>query len=305
VRGFLNIDKPAGITSFDVVRAIRRASGVRRVGHGGTLDPLATGVLPVAVGDATRLIEALAGARKGYVAEITLGVETDTDDADGEVTARARAEAVTALTAERIADALSAFVGEHEQLPPVYSAIKRGGQPAYRAARRGEAVELTPRAVVAHALRLLAYQRDTCRVEIDCGKGYYVRALARDLGRVLGVGAHVSALRRTRVGPFAVERATPLVEATARLEARDGLETLLHAPDVVLDTWPAILLASDDVGSIRQGRAVSLPANGPVTPGVRARAYGPEGHLESIAMALEAGSWRPIRVFPPEIAMDS
>jgi tRNA pseudouridine55 synthase len=305
MRGFLNIDKPAGMTSFDVVYAIRRASGVRRVGHAGTLDPLATGVLPVAVGDATRLIDALMDARKGYTAEITLGVETDTDDAEGEAIARVDAAVVEALTSQDIATALGSFVGEQQQLPPQYSAIKRAGVPAYRAARRGETVELASRVVVAYALRLVRHEGPICTVEVECGKGYYVRALARDLGRALGVGAHVSALRRTRVGPFAVERAIHLTEGTSRLAAGDDLETLLHAPDAVLTALPAMLLDAPELTMLRHGRTIAPVLLRGVSIGTRARAYGPSGRLAAIAEYGESAVWRPVRVFPPDVMDDS
>jgi tRNA pseudouridine55 synthase len=293
--GFLNIDKPTGMTSFDVVRAVRRASGVRRVGHAGTLDPLATGVLPVALGSATRLVDALVDARKRYTAELRFGVETDTDDAEGTVTAT---RDTAALGAEAIAAALAGFVGEQLQLPPAYSAIKRSGQPAYRAARRGEAPALAPRRVVAHALRLTACAPPSATIEIECGKGYYVRALARDLGRTLGVGAHVTALRRTAVGPFEAARAVPLDRALARLDA-GAYETLVHAPDAVLTTWPAILLSSEALHHARQGRSFELePRPGAaIAGGVRARAYAPDGRFAALVRSAEPPRWSPYRVF--------
>ncbi len=277
--GFLNIDKPSGMTSFDVVRAIRRAAGVKRVGHAGTLDPLATGVLPVAIGgDATRLIDALVDARKAYTTELTLGIETDTDDAEGESVA------------------LAQFVGEHAQLPPQYSAIKRAGVPAYRAARRGETVDLMPRVVTAHALRLVSRDGAQCCVEIECSKGYYVRALARDLGRALGVGAHVSALRRTQVGPFGAARAVPLAAAVSRLEAHDRLDALLHAPDAVLTGWPAVLLDAVEVAEVRFGRPVAPPLCADAPPeGTRARAYDFGGSLVALT-EYRGGRWQPVRV---------
>ena len=300
MRGFLNIDKPAGVTSFDVVRAVRRASGVRRVGHAGTLDPMATGVLPVAVGDATRLVDALVGARKRYVGEVTLGVETDTDDADGEVTAHAGSAAVAAIDTAAIEAALAAFEGEHEQLPPAYSAIKRAGVPAYRAARRGEAQPLDPRPVVAYRLTLLAHEGDRVTIDVECGKGFYVRSLARDLGRVLGVGAHLSALRRTAVGAFTVERAVALDQACARLERGDAddVATLLHAPDVVLASWPAIVLGGATVEELRLGRTVAPePLRAPSEGRSQARAYGPDGRLVALVEAVEGRAWHPYRVF--------
>ena len=298
MRGFLNIDKPSGMTSFDVVRAVRRASGVKRVGHAGTLDPLATGVLPVAVGDATRLIDALIDAPKRYTAEVTLGAETETDDSEGEVVARADAALVTS---EQVTEALAQFTGWQWQTPPAYSAIKRGGVPAYRSARKGETLELEPRQVVAHALTLVAYEAGRCVIDVRCGKGYYVRALARDLGRALGVYGHVSALRRTAVGPFTAARAVPLAEATSRLERHD-VATLLHAPDSVLAHWPAVILDRREAGEVRLGREVSPPprAWGAVTPGTRARAYSLDGVFVALTEATDGQRWHPHRVFQDE-----
>ncbi len=293
--GFLNIDKPPGITSFDVVRAIRRAAGVRRVGHAGTLDPLATGVLPVALGEATRLVEALTDASKRYTAQITFGVETDTDDAAGVAVAT---RDIGALDGPAIAATLALFVGEHPQVPPAYSAIKRGGQPAYRAARRGQPLQLAARPARADALRLTAFAAPVATVDIECGKGYYVRALARDLGRALGVGAHVSALRRTAVGPFAAERAVPLALAVERLEA-GAIDALVHAPDAVLTGWPAVLLGPDELRAARQGRTLELePRPGAtIQPELRARAYGPDGRLAALVQAASSRTWHPYRVF--------
>jgi tRNA pseudouridine55 synthase len=299
MRGFLNIDKPAGMTSFDVVRAIRRASRVKRVGHAGTLDPLATGVLPVAVGgDATRLIDSLVDASKRYTAAVSLGVETTTDDSEGEPVASADASGVMR---EEVAAALARFVGIQWQTPPAFSAIKEAGVPAYRVARRGEARTLQPREVVAHSLVLTGYEAGRCVIDVHCGKGYYVRALARDLGRALGVYGHITALRRTAVGPFSVRQATPLDEAVARLE-RLEVETLLHAPDAVLVDWPAILLTPDEVSEVRMGRSVAPPPRSdvPVEPGKRARVYDPKGVLIALAERLDGTQWHPYRVFAAE-----
>lgn len=298
MRGFLNIDKPSGMTSFDVVRAVRRASGVKRIGHAGTLDPLATGVLPVAVGDATRLIDALVDTSKRYVAEVTLGAETTTDDSEGEVRATAAPDDVSEA---EIRTALEAFVGRHSQTPPAFSAIKLAGVPAYRSARKGEAPELQPREVVAHSLTLVEYDAGRCVIDIHCGKGYYVRSLARDLGRALGVYGHVSALRRTAVGPFSIERSTPLAVAVDQLSRRE-MATLLHAPDAVLVDWPAILLGRAELADIRLGRSVapSRRAPGAIEAGTRARAYGPSGFLAALTEAAEGGQWHPYRVFSDE-----
>lgn len=298
MRGFLNIDKPEGMTSFDVVRAIRRASGVKRVGHAGTLDPLATGVLPVAVGDATRLIDALVDASKAYTAEITFGAETTTDDAAGEVVARADPGTVTRGEVEA---ALEGFVGVRLQTPPAFSALKLDGVPAYRDARQGAPREMAPRQVTAHALTLRRFEAARCVVDIECGKGYYVRSLARDLGRALGVYGHVSALRRTRVGPFRVERAVPLADAVRRLEVRD-VDTVVHAPDAVLLEWPAVILGPNDLDDVLLGREVALETRmtASVEAGVKARAYTSEGAFVAQVEATEALRWHPYRVFRSE-----
>lgn len=299
MRGFLNIDKPSGMTSFDVVRAVRRASHVKRVGHAGTLDPLATGVLPVAVGgDATRLVDALVDATKRYTAEVTLGIETTTDDSEGEAVASAEASDVTR---DEVAAALAGFVGIQWQTPPAFSAIKEAGVPAYRVARRGEARTLQPRPVMAHSLALTAYEAGRCVIDVHCGKGYYVRSLARDLGRALGVYGHITALRRTAVGPFTVRRSTPFAEAIARLERLD-VETMLHAPDAVLVDWPAVLLTRAEIADVRMGRSVApIPrSHAPVEAGRRARAYDSEGILIALAEWSEDALWHPYRVFADE-----
>ena len=236
--GFINVHKPPEMTSFDVVRAIRRAAGVRRVGHAGTLDRPATGVLPVGIGNATRLIDTLVDARKRYRARITLGVETDTFDAAGEVQARSDTSGVTGADLEA---ALHAFRGELMQTPPAFSAIKLDGERAYRAARRGEQPHMEPRPVTVYALDLVETALPDFEIEVECSKGFYLRALAHDIGQTLGVGAHLAALCRTAVGPFAIEDAVPLDDAVRALEA-GAIEDLVHAPDAVLAAWPAVIL---------------------------------------------------------------
>ncbi len=295
--GFVNVDKPPDVSSFDVVRAVRRASGVRRVGHAGTLDRPASGVLPVAIGPATRLIDSLMEARKGYRATITLGVETDTYDAAGEVTGRSDASGVTRAAVEA---ALEAFRGAFEQTPPAFSAVKLDGERAYRAARRGERPEMRPRPVEVHSLRLLGAPLPELDVEVECGKGFYMRSLAHDLGRALGVGGRLERLRRTAVGPFEAAAAVPLGDAVRLLEA-DAVEDLVHAPDAVLTDWPAVILGRRSVALARQGRDARPPAPlgaEPARVGVRARGYGPDGRLVAL---LECGPipgvWRPYRVF--------
>ncbi|MEX2446821.1 MAG: tRNA pseudouridine(55) synthase TruB [Dehalococcoidia bacterium] len=306
MRGFLNVDKPPGMTSFDVVRRVRRAAAIKRVGHAGTLDPAATGVLPLALGEATRLVDELVGAGKRYHAEVLLGRTTDTYDLDGEVTAERDASHVTREAVER---ALQAFVGEIMQTPPAYSAVKRGGVPAYRAARRGDPLALEPRPVVVYDLDILDVTPVDGRLarvvlDVQCGRGFYVRSLAHDLGEVLGTGGTLSALRRTQVGPFQAADATPLDTACAMLEA-GATERLVHAPDVVLPGWPALILGAEQTARVRQGLEVSAPlaagssaARAGRTQQRQARAYGPSGDLVALLeQAAGAGLWHPYRVF--------
>lgn len=215
--GLIIVDKPAGLTSHDVVARIRRLARTRRVGHGGTLDPMATGVLVIGVGRATRLLTYVIGARKGYAATIRLGQATVTDDAEGEITASVPADGVTD---EAIRTGLAALTGEIAQVPSAVSAIKVNGQRAYARVRAGEEVALAARPVTVYRLDLLAVRRAPGLVDLDvdveCSSGTYIRALARDLGTALGVGGHLTALRRTYVGGFRLEEAHTLDELAER-----------------------------------------------------------------------------------------
>ncbi len=307
MRGFINVDKPRGITSFEVVRRIRRAARTKKVGHAGTLDPNATGVLPIAVGEATRLVDELVGARKRYTAAILFGVETDTYDVEGEVLAARDASGVDEA---RMREALAGFLGEQMQVPPAYSAVKRAGVPAYRAARRGDPLTLEARPVVTYALDILSLDRSepsrpVLHLDVRCGKGFYVRSLAHDLGALLGTGAHLAGLRRTQVGPFVAETAIALEEAVARLDAGEGSAIVLP-PDVVLEDWPVVNLTASQATRCRQGLDVSLVANDYVaTPGAtRVRAYAPDGTLIALLTPSSVlGAWHPFRVFPPETSI--
>jgi tRNA pseudouridine55 synthase len=216
--GLVVVDKPGGMTSHDVVARVRRLARVRRVGHGGTLDPMATGVLVVAVGRATRLLTYLSGAGKGYAATIRLGRSTVTDDAEGEVTAEVPAGEVTD---QRIRDGLAALTGELDQVPSAVSAVKVGGRRAYQRVRAGERVALAPRRVVVSRLDLRSIRRDSAGlidvdVDLACSSGTYVRAIARDLGAALSVGGHLTALRRTFVDGFRLPEATTLEDMERR-----------------------------------------------------------------------------------------
>jgi tRNA pseudouridine55 synthase len=254
----LVVDKPIGLTSFDVVRRVRRAAGARRVGHGGTLDPAATGVLPICMGEATKVAQFLLDADKQYDFTVCFGVETDTDDAAGAITARHDAGSVDEAAIQR---ALEPFRGAITQVPPSYSALKRAGRPLYDYARAGEAVEAAPRNVVIHELALTSFAGAAAvALTMRCSKGTYVRALARDLGRALGVGAHVTGLRRTRSGPFALADARPLAEVLAALEAGDRPALPLVEPAAALGHLPRRTVTESVARDVRMGRRIPAEA---------------------------------------------
>lgn len=289
LHGFLVVDKPAGWTSHDVVARVRRLVGERRVGHAGTLDPAATGVLPLAVGAATRVLEYLAGADKTYRAEVTFGVETDSLDGDGRVTGRGDASALTEPT---VADLLPAFRGPLAQIPPMHSAIKVDGRRLYELAHRGEEIERAPRPVVVSRLDLLVWRPPVATLLVDCSKGTYVRSLARDLGTAAGCGAYLSDLVRLRTGPFTLCEAITLGEL-AEAELPWAWPELATHPDAVLADWPALLLDERAGADWRLGKPIPAPlgATGPC------RAYGPDGEWLGVGAADDAGgAWRPLKV---------
>jgi tRNA pseudouridine55 synthase len=219
IDGFLVIDKPRGLTSHDVVQRVRRIAKQRRVGHLGTLDPLATGVLPIALGEATKLSQLLTHGAKSYRGKLVLGVETTTYDREGEVVAERPGPWPTRAVLEK---SLAEFVGEIDQVPPPYSAVKQGGEAAYVRARRGEEVVLEPRRVTVSRLELVQYEPPVVALEVDCSAGTYLRSMAHDLGVALGTGAHLAELCRTRSGPFTLEQSVTL-EALEQLGS--GLES--------------------------------------------------------------------------------
>jgi len=225
--GLIVVDKPQGITSHGVVSRMRRICGTRKVGHGGTLDPMATGVLIVAVGKATKLLTYVSGLDKSYAATIRLGQATVTDDAEGDVTASADASAVAE---DAIRAGLAAMTGEIDQVPSAVSAVKIDGQRAYKRVREGEAVELKARRVTIASIDVLAIRREDPFVDVDvdvsCSSGTYIRAIARDLGAALGVGGHLTALRRTRIGGFGIDTAATLEALAERAEAGEPLGAL-------------------------------------------------------------------------------
>jgi tRNA pseudouridine55 synthase len=294
VDGWVVLDKPTGMTSTHAVSVVKRAFAARKAGHAGTLDPLASGVLPVALGEATKTVPFVMEGRKAYRFTVRWGVETDTDDAEG----RAIATSAVRPTATAIRAALPAFTGVIMQTPPQYSAVKIAGERAYDLAREGEEVALEPRPVDIARLDLVAVpDSDHSEFEAECGKGTYVRALARDLGRALGSYGHVVALRRTAVGPFsdalavgveALPQPPPAPAAVADM-------TVLRPVELGLGALPALTVSRADAARLARGQAVLLRGRGaPVISGwVSVSA---EGQLVALAQA-EQGELRPRRVF--------
>ncbi|WP_372458695.1 tRNA pseudouridine(55) synthase TruB [Agromyces mediolanus] len=274
--GILLVDKPQGITSHDVVARVRRLAGTRRVGHAGTLDPMATGLLLLGVGGSTRLLHYLVGLDKQYLATIRLGWGTTSDDAEGEPYPAAEPSRVAAVTDAAIAAGMTALSGEIEQVPSSVSAVKVDGRRAYDRVRAGEQVELAPRRVTVSAFELLETRRADDHldldVRVDCSSGTYIRALARDLGAGLGVGGHLTALRRTRIGSFPVEQAAPL----------DGLDVaarVLSPADAASRALPVV--AIDAQQTIDLGHGKRIPA-GDAPPKQPLAAIGPADRLVAI-----------------------
>lgn len=285
--GVLNIDKPTDITSHDVVQQVRRVAGLRRVGHAGTLDPLATGVLVVCLGRATRLVEYVVGRPKRYVATIRLGRVTDTYDADGEVV---QERPFAHLTPSDIAAALDPFRGHIQQQPPMYSAIKKDGKPLYELARQGIEVERKSRRVTIYHLTLDDVALPHITITVGCSTGTYVRSLAHDLGAALGCGGHITALRRTAVGDFTAETAVSLDTLTP-----DTLSHHLHPIDRAVHHLPRVTLPADDARALLHGQIV--PGQNHTADTALARAYDQTGQFLGIVTGTPKG-WQPRKMFP-------
>ncbi len=295
--GFLNVDKPAGWTSFDVVAFLRRESGVRRVGHGGTLDPAAEGVLVVALGQATRFLEYLLEARKSYRAQVRLGVVTDTYDGEGEVI---RSADPSSVTREMVESALAEFRGVISQVPPMFSALKRDGVPLYKHARAKQEVEREARTVEVHRLNLVDFAPPSFTVEIECGHGFYVRSLAYDLGERLGCGAHLEKLTRTAVGSFDHGSSVGMEALREAFHSGSWLRLLLPLDSVLLQCHAAILGERNE-SELRFGRALNLAAADEervrfLSAGTPCRAYSVDGRLLGLLSYAEDAVWQPKKV---------
>lgn len=295
----LVVDKPAGLTSHDVVGRVRRLAGTRRVGHAGTLDPMATGVLVLGIGRATRLLTHLVGLDKEYTATIRLGQATVTDDAEGEILAAEPGPDPAAITGQRLDAALARLTGDIEQVPSAVSAIKVDGERAYARVRSGEHVELAARPVTVHRLQALdtravtAGERTVLDVDVVAAvsSGTYIRALARDLGRDLGVGGHLTALRRTRVGPFGVDGAHPLDDLLAAGGlAAGGVDARISPAAAAQRLFPVRQVDREEATALGHGRSLS-----PTGTEHLVAALGPEGDLVALLQDTGAGA-RPILV---------
>jgi tRNA pseudouridine55 synthase len=296
--GILVVGKPAGPTSHDVVAIVRRLTGVRRVGHGGTLDPFAAGVLPVFLGHATRMVEYHLADEKAYRAVVVFGASSTTDDRDGELTPGA----VPVPDRGAAEAALSPFRGPIEQVPPDYSAVHIGGRRAYELARHGRKPELRPRSVTIHELTLTGWdvadpERPAATLEIRCSAGTYVRALARDLGAAIGCGAYLGALTRTASGPFRLDGARPL-DAVREALANGRAGDLLLPSDTGLEAYPRISPAPDELAALARGQVVrhrgeALPEPG---PGSLVRVLDASGRVAAMAR-VDGGRLHPEKVF--------
>ena len=285
------VDKPKGPTSHDIVRDIRRWIGLRRVGHGGTLDPLASGLLPIFVGAATRLNEYLAPYRKSYEATVLLGQATDTDDSEGQVISTAP---VPSLSAGQLDAALEQFRGEIEQVPPQFSAVKRGGVAAYRTARAGEHVEIEARAVTVHTLVATAVELPQVTLAMSVSTGTYVRAIARDLGNALGCGAHVIEMRRTAIGSKSADDGHSPEALAAAADAGD-IWSLAISPADLFPDWPHFHLRGEQLQRIKRGQKIR---HTPVDGWDKALALNPDNEIAAVLRRdeLSAATWQPEKV---------
>ncbi|MDR0717567.1 MAG: tRNA pseudouridine(55) synthase TruB [Azoarcus sp.] len=273
IDGVLLLDKPSGMTSNAALQSARRLLGARKAGHGGTLDPLASGLLPLTFGEATKFTQMLLDADKVYEAGVRLGIETDSGDAEGKVLATRP----VAVDEAGLRQTLARFTGEIEQIPPMYSALKRDGKPLYEYARAGIEIERAPRRVTISELSLLAFEGERFVIRVACGKGAYIRALAMDIGAALGCGAHLDALRRTRAGAFDLTASVTLEKLeTVPAAQRDAL---LAPVDTLAAAFPRLDLDAAAARQILQGQPLRPARQNGENPGDRVRLYGPGGFL--------------------------
>lgn len=297
VNGFINLYKPAGITSMEALRRVKRITGQRqKVGHGGTMDPLARGVLPICFGQATRLMDYVVDGSKRYVMDVKLGESTTTYDAEGEITSQRDTDGITE---QQILSALQGFIGVVDQVPPMYSAVKVDGQRLYKLARSGLEVERQPRSVEIHSVQLTRLNLPELTLDVECGKGVYMRTLAHDLGEILGCGAHVIDLERRSCGGFSSEDSVTLEALEEAAHSPGGWLDLLHSLDWVLRGFKAITVGAAAERFLRNGQPVSM-GNPNISAGYmeQFRAYNSDGQfLALVRFDRASNSWRPVKVF--------
>ena len=292
ISGILVVDKPVGMTSHDVVEVVRRGTSIRRAGHTGTLDPRASGVLVILIGPAVRLSEFVSASDKRYQAILRLGSTTDTFDADGRFT-RQSATPVE-VTEAQFEEVLKRFIGEIEQTPPPYSAVKVHGRKAYEMAREGEEVDLAPRKIQVHHLEVLEWAPPEVVIDVHCSSGTYVRSLANDVGNALGCGAYLVGLRRTKSGRFSLRDAVPLRKLQEAFTAGNWYQFLIPAAEALAD-WPAVELNPDEVEEVKHGHRVKAQPG--TQPGM-VRGVSMAGELIAIMGLDEAAQeWQPKKVF--------
>ena len=294
VNGIFNINKPSGKTSQDIVSSIRHISGQRYVGHAGTLDPLATGVLPICLGQAARMSAFIMETPKTYIAEVLLGISTDSYDAEGKILQETDPSYVTR---EQVEVLLPSLTGTILQKPPAYSALKHQGKRFYELARAGIDIKPDAREVRVYRLELLEWKPPRFVIEVECGKGTYIRSIAHDIGQSLGCGAHIAALRRTRYGPFDIEDSISLPQLEDAF-ANGYWPELLYPMDFVLQDWAAVILNEEHERAIRNGRPIPYAAGDIAT---RCRAYSTDGRFIAILRSLpDSGLLQPDKVFLAE-----
>lgn len=292
--GIFNINKATGMTSHDVVAKVRKILKQKRVGHAGTLDPAASGVLPICLGQGTRVAEYLSDSGKAYRADIVFGTVTDTYDAEGTILHTTNVEQ---LTLAQIEEVLPRFLGLQMQIPPRYSAIKLQGQPAYKRMRAGETVELEPRPIEITALEVLAWHAPRLTLAIECSKGTYIRSLASDLGEQLNCGAHLGGLIRTRSGPFTLSGSITLSQLEEAATA-SKMQDYLYPVDTALQNYPAIHLDAPTSEQVLHGNAFRYELHLALDRLMLARVYHSNGHFVAIAeWNAEDGRWQPKKVF--------
>jgi tRNA pseudouridine55 synthase len=292
--GILNINKPAGMTSFAVVTRVKRITHEKHAGHAGTLDPIATGVLPVCLGQATRAIEYLFNENKTYRAEVRLGITTDSYDSSGKVILEKDA---SQINREMVEEALAQFRGTISQIPPMFSALKKNGQPLYKLARAGLEVERKTRTAIIYKLEISLWQPPVFTIEVECSKGTYIRSLVHDIGKVLGCGAIMQSLERRRVGNFKIEEALTLEQLDEFFKSGNG-EKYLHATDFALTSFPAIIVNHEQQCSLVHGNPLLSESTGWPSDSRLVRTYNQSGDFVGmIRYESELKRWQPEKIF--------